>query len=82
MSSDYNARKNEVLASYKQLEVLVSELQDYAKKIDLPDPMERLGTLLTDIRGKAERVKADRFNIIIAGESKVESLHLSMRILV
>lgn len=70
MSSDYNARKNEVLDSYKQLEVLVSELQNYVKGIDLPDPMERLGTLLTDIRGKAERVKADRFNIIIAGESK------------
>ncbi|MEE3450216.1 MAG: dynamin family protein [Acutalibacteraceae bacterium] len=70
MSSDYNARKNEVIASYEQLEELVSELQSYAKKIDLPDPMERLGTLLSDIRGKAERVKADRFNIIIAGESK------------
>ncbi len=70
MSSDYNARKNEVIASYEQLEELVSELQNYAKAIDLPDPMERLGTLLSDIRGKAERVKADRFNIIIAGESK------------
>ena len=70
MSSDYNARKNEVIASYEQLEELVSELQSYAKTIDLPDPMERLGTLLSDIRGKAERVKADRFNIIIAGESK------------
>lgn len=70
MSSDYNARKNEVIASYEQLEELISELQDYAKMIDLPDPMERLGALLSDIRGKAERVKADRFNIIIAGESK------------
>lgn len=70
MSSDYNARKNEVIESYVQLESIVTELQDYAKKIDLPDPMERLGTLLSDIRGKAERVKADRFNLIIAGESK------------
>lgn len=70
MSTDYNARKNEVIASYEQLEKLVSELQNYAKTINLPDPMERLGTLLTDIRGKADRVKADRFNIIIAGESK------------
>lgn len=70
MSTDYNARKNEVIASYEQLEELVSELQNYAKTIDLPDPMERLGTLLSDIRGKADRVRADRFNIIIAGESK------------
>ena len=42
MSSDYSARKNEVIASYEQLEELVSELQNYAKSIDLPDPMERL----------------------------------------
>lgn len=70
MSTDYIARKAEVIASYEQLEKLVSELQEYAKTIDLPDPMERLGALLSDIRGKAERVKNDRFNIIIAGESK------------
>ena len=70
MVVDYKSRKNEVIDSYNQLEDLVSELQAYAKKIELPDPMERLGTLLSDIRGKAERVKADRFNIIIAGESK------------
>lgn len=70
MVVDYKSRKNEVIDSYNQLEDLVSELQAYAKKIELPDPMERLGALLSDIRGKAERVKADRFNIIIAGESK------------
>ena len=70
MVVDYKSRKNEVIDSYNQLEELISELQAYAKKIELPDPMERLGTLLSDIRGKAERVKADRFNIIIAGESK------------
>ena len=52
------------------LEILVSELQAYAKQIEMPDPMERLGTLLSDIRGKVGRVRADRFNIMIAGESK------------
>ena len=70
MVVDYKSRKNEVLASYEQLETLVSELQAYAKQIEMPDPMERLGTLLSDIRGKADRVRADRFNLIIAGESK------------
>ena len=70
MSSDYISRKNEVIDSYNQLEALISDLQDYAKRIDLPDPMERLESLLSDIRGKVERVKADRFTIIIAGESK------------
>ena len=36
----------------------------------MPNPTENLGTLLADIRSKAEKVKADRFKIIIAGESK------------
>jgi len=70
MVVDYKSRKNEVLASYNTVEDLLSELQDYAKKIGLPDPAERLSNLLSDIRGKAEKVKADRFNIMIAGESK------------
>ncbi|WP_036613594.1 dynamin family protein, partial [Oribacterium sp. P6A1] len=70
MVVDYQSRKNEVLSSYKQLESLVSDLQAYAKKIEMPDPMERLGNPLTSIQSMAERVKADRFNILIAGESK------------
>ena len=36
----------------------------------MPDPTERIGNLISDIRGKAERVKEDRFNLVIAGESK------------
>ncbi len=70
MVVDYKSRKNEVLASYDTVEALVAELQAYAVKIGLPDPTERLQNLLKDIRGKAEKVKADRFNIMIAGESK------------
>ena len=70
MVVDYKSRKNEVLASYDTVEALVAELQAYAIKIGLPDPTERLQNLLKDIRGKAEKVKADRFNIMIAGESK------------
>lgn len=70
MVVDYKSRKNEVLASYDTVEALVSELQAYAAKIGLPDPTERLQNLLKDIRSKAEKVKEDRFNIMIAGESK------------
>lgn len=70
MVVDYKSRKNEVLASYETVEKLISELQAYAQKIGLPDPTERLQNLLKDIRAKAEKVKADRFNIMIAGESK------------
>lgn len=70
MVVDYKSRKNEVLSSYDTVEELITELRDYAEKINLPDPTEKVGTLLAYIRGKAEKVKADRFNIMIAGESK------------
>ncbi|MFQ7292392.1 MAG: dynamin family protein [Monoglobales bacterium] len=70
MVIDYKSRKNEVLASYDTVEKLIAELQNYAKEINLPDPTERISSLLSDIRSKAEKVKADRFNIMIAGESK------------
>lgn len=70
MVVDYKSRKNEVLASYEIAEELITGLRNYAKEINLPDPVENLGVLLADIRSKAEKVKADRFNIMIAGESK------------
>lgn len=70
MVVDYKSRKNEVLSSYNTVESLISALQAYAQQIGLPDPTERLGNLLSDIRNKAEKVKEDKFNILIAGESK------------
>lgn len=70
MVVDYQSRKNEVLESYSKLEELISDLQDYSKKIALPDPVEHLNVRLRDIRSKAGKVKEDRFNIMIAGESK------------
>lgn len=70
MVVDYKSRKNEVLESYEKLEALISDLHEYSKKIELPDPIEHLEVLLRDIRSKAEKVKEDRFNIMIAGESK------------
>ncbi len=70
MIVDYKSRKNEVLESYDKLEVLISDLHEYAKKIELPDPIENMDVLLRDIRNKAKKVKDDRFNIMIAGESK------------
>jgi GTPase SAR1 family protein len=70
MVVDYKARKNEVLESYSKLEELIADLQDYSKNTELPDPVETMNALLRDIRGKAERVKEDRFNIMVAGEAK------------
>jgi GTPase SAR1 family protein len=69
MVVDYKSRKNEVLESYSKLEELIADLQDYSKNIGLPDPVETMKALLRDIRGKAERVKEDRFNILVAGEA-------------
>ena len=57
MVVDYKSRKNEVLESYEKLEALISDLHEYLKKIELPDPIEHLEVLLRDIRSKAEKVK-------------------------
>ena len=70
MVTDYQSRKNEVLASYEMVEDLISALTDNARKIGMPEPTERLMPLLMDIRNKAGKVRADRFNIMIAGEAK------------
>lgn len=70
MVVNYQERKNEVLASYETVENLVADMRDYAAQIELPDPAIKLETLLSDIRSKAAKVKEDRFNIMIAGESK------------
>ena len=69
MIVDYQSRKNEVLDAYTKFEEIVSELQDYAKEINWSAPME-MDNLMKDIQGKAEKVKADRFIILVAGESK------------
>jgi len=70
MITDYKSRKNEVLASYEKVEQLVKELKENAQHIDMPNPLERLETLLIDIRKKADKVREDRFSLMIAGESK------------
>ncbi|WP_174871183.1 dynamin family protein [Pectobacterium polaris] len=70
MITDYKSRKNEVLSSYQKVEFLVSEITENAQRIGLPSPLERLEPLLTDIRMKAEKIRDDRFSLMIAGESK------------
>lgn len=70
MISDYQSRKKEVLASYETVKNLIAELQKYDKEINLPDSTKSIETLLSSIRNKANKVKEDRFNIMIAGEAK------------
>ena len=69
MVVDYKSRKNEVLESYSKLEALMTDLQDYSRKVGLPEPVKN-DALIRDIRNKAGKVKEDRFNIMIAGEAK------------
>lgn len=70
MITDYKSRKNEVLSSYEQVESLIKEIIDNAQRAGMPNPLERLDPLLIDIRNKAKKVQADRFSLMIAGESK------------
>lgn len=70
MITDYKSRKNEVLASYEKVEQLVEELKGNAQRTGMPNPLERVETLLIDIRKKADKVREDRFSLMIAGESK------------
>lgn len=70
MVSDYKERKKEVLSTYHTFETLIAELQAYAVKIGLPDPLEKVSRVLTEIREKSERIKADRFSLMVAGEAK------------
>jgi GTPase SAR1 family protein len=70
MITDYKSRKNEVLSSYEQVELLMEALKESAQRAEMPSSFERLEVLLTDIRNKAEKVRADRFSLMIAGEAK------------
>jgi len=70
MVSDYTSRKNEVLDAYDAAKKLVSAFKNHAQNIGMPDPEERVLSLLGDIDSKAEKVRADRFCLMVAGESK------------
>ena len=70
MVTDYKSRKNEVLSSYDTVEKLITELANNAKQIGMPNPTKNMDKLISDIRGMAERVREDRFTIMVAGESK------------
>lgn len=73
MIVDYQARKNEVLALADAVEVLIEDIKKGTTLLNGKEFIDLTGnvsTLLKDMRSTAERVKADRFTIIIAGESK------------
>lgn len=70
MITDYQSRKNEVLDSYETVKKLMISVEKNAQLTGVPNPLGRLEALLTDIRNKSEKVRADRFSLMIAGESK------------
>lgn len=73
MIVDYQARKNEVLALADAVEVLIEDIKKSTTLSNGKEFIDLTGnvpTLLEGMRSKAKRVKADRFTIIIAGESK------------
>ena len=70
MITDYKSRKNEVLESSKTVEQLVKELESNARRAKMPSPLEPLEPLLAEIRKKSEKVRADKFTLMIAGEAK------------
>lgn len=73
MIVDYQARKNEVLALADAVEALIEDIKKSTTLSNGKEFIDLTGIvsdLLKDMRSKAKRVKADRFTIIIAGESK------------
>lgn len=70
MISTYSKRKNEVLNSYEKLNSFIQELRNYAKENEIIDPLKSAESLVSDIQYRAQKVKEDRFSIIVAGESK------------
>ena len=73
MTTDYQARKNEVLALYDATEKLLKGIEQYYQQIEgqikLPIPIENKKELLMHISKISEKVKEDEFKIIVAGES-------------
>lgn len=70
MITDYQTRKNEVLDVYKKMEHLIEEVETNCSKADLIDQLVTVQPLIDNIRNCAEKIREDRFSIMVAGESK------------
>lgn len=70
VGESYKSRKNEVLQIYEDLEALIKDIKKYVGGIGLPDPTETVTELLDGIRKTAQKVYADKFRIMVAGEAK------------
>lgn len=74
MTTDYQARKKEVLALYDATEKLLKRIEQYYQQIEeqikLPIPIETKKELLMHISKISEKVKEDKFKIVVVGEAK------------
>lgn len=70
MVISYKKKKEEVIEIYNDMEKFLNEVSEYYKDINISSPLKRKGGLIKKIRADIERVKNDKFKIIVAGEAK------------
>lgn len=67
MLTDYDSRKNEVLNAYNKVQKIIT---DYEQLVGTEKSKKQLIELIKCIESKAEKVKKEKFKIIVVGESK------------
>ncbi len=70
MITDYNKRRDEVLAVYDKFKALTKELEDMLNNAEIPSPLIRCKASLDAAERKAKDIREDKFRLMIAGESK------------
>jgi hypothetical protein len=70
MVISYKKKKEEVLSIYNDMENFLQEVLEYYKNINISNPLKRKEGLIKKIRADIEKIKEDKFKIIVAGEAK------------
>ena len=70
MVISYKKKKEEVIEIYNDMERFLYEVSEYYKDINISSPLKRKEGLIKKIRADIEKVKNDKFKIIVAGEAK------------
>ena len=70
MVISYKKKKEEVLSIYNDMEIFLQEVLEYYKNINISNPLKRKEGLINKIRADIEKIKEDKFKIIVAGEAK------------
>ena len=70
MVISHKKKKEEVIEIYNDMERFLYEVSEYYKDINISNPLKRKEGLIKKIRADIEKVKNDKFKIIVAGEAK------------